>query len=225
VAGDDFIELKERRPPSDGFVRILTTKDSLLGMLNRAPNSFLRETRLASLNGQIAGSLLWYVYHMAKVTKIRPSLKNAREVCIDHHPKRFENRKGRPTKAEQAEKVTYFLTETPLKKIWGEFKSVAHLWAAYLAMKMDKMEPVYMPLEEVDVHKFLRYAEVFASFGCSYKIPNTANKTPLVLDDQMRFPTMMPENPDDFSLCLINQDVKRYIEDVLPLRQDSCPFA
>jgi hypothetical protein len=164
-------------PLNDGIVRILTTKETLCRMFERAPAVIRREAVLASVEGQIAGLLLWYLYLLHTLTNYRTSLAVARQICLDSYPKRGEVKRGRPLKDEL--KLFPTLTESSLKRIWSKYQNVAHLWAAYLALKKNELNPVHMPIDQVNIRELLGCAQLLAEFGCNFKVANTLDHRPL----------------------------------------------
>ena len=178
---DSLITLKPFEPTADGLIRILTTKAGLMAMFQRAPAAIRRIALEASVKGQVAGSLLWYMFVMSKSESIAPSLTKARDLCLDRYPKRFNSAKGRPSKART--KVIHSLTNGGLKRIWREYQPVAHLWASYLAIKNDQLEPVHMPLEKISLVDFFGTAQLLTEFGCQFRIPGTFDQHPLNRDE------------------------------------------
>jgi hypothetical protein len=175
------IELDPKfKPLDDGIIRILTTKQGLCRMFERAPAAIRREAVMASVDGQLAGLLLWYLYLLHTSTNYRPSLAVARQLCHDSYPKRVEVKRGRPKNDEL--KLFPSLTESSLKKIWRKYQNVVHLWAAYLALNENKLNPVQMPIDHVNIVELLGCAQVLAEFGCSFEVPNTTGHHPLKKD-------------------------------------------
>jgi len=208
--GDGYITLEPGNHPNDGFVRILTTKAGLIGMLERAPASIRRTALLASVEGQIAGSMLWYIYHMSKSKDIKPSLAKARSLCLDRYPKRFNNPKGRPVK--NSTKLIHSLTEGSLKRIWREFQPVAHLWAAYLTLMRDKIAPVHLPLENINLRDFLVFAKIFAEFGCEFRIAGTTDQHPLIRDELVYPSVELAGDLSKFETNLLDDSVLAFVK-------------
>jgi hypothetical protein len=157
----------------------------------------------------MAGSLLWYVYHMKHCNLAEPSLTQARKICLSHSPKRFKQRVGRPTKNEVRNVNSY--NQSKLKGIWRDFSSVAHLWAAFLTLNQDVVQPTDMPLETIDLNGFLCCAQHFADFAANFVIPRSRGKKLLDKDELIELPIKGHRSLNSPGAYFINPHVKNYV--------------
>jgi len=211
IVGSEYIEVP-RVVPTDGL--ILTTREALLAFLERAPAIVRDRAKVESMHGQIAGSLLWYMYHMRHCNLAKPSVNAAKKICEAHYPRRFITTPGRPKKSEQRRVHSY--KPGTLSATWRNFSSVAHLWAALLALNDDIIEPTDMPLEGIDFPRFIWYAKIFSAFGSQYVNRNAPNKKPVLNSDSLIEPSLDPSG--DLAMLeheLINPHVKQYMEKII----------
>ncbi|MBK8892537.1 MAG: hypothetical protein IPN64_00315 [Propionivibrio sp.] len=208
-SGGGFITLEPREPLTSGFIGILTSRGGLIEMLQRAPTAIHRVALEASVKGQVAGSILWYMYVMSRCDNIAPSLTKARDLCLDRYPRRFNYPKGRPAKTRT--RVIHSLTNGDLKKIWREYQPVAHLWASYLAMKNDQLEPIHMPLDNIQLADFLGAAQLLAKFGCEFRIPGTGDQRPLDRGQLAWPPKRVERDLPHLEKKLLNNEVVSFV--------------
>lgn len=209
VKPEEFIDIEPREIKADAFTLVKTTREGLLQLLERAPAIIRRQAKIESVHGQIAGSLLWYIYHMVHGKFPNPSLTKAREICIAHYPKRFNNGRGRP--AKNSTRLVHSYAEGTLKNTWRDFGSVAHLWAAYLAMNKDIICPTDRPLENINISKFICYAEYFSEFATNYIIPGSQKKSVLNKNTLIELPVEVSGDMTHLGEHLINAGVKQYM--------------
>jgi hypothetical protein len=209
------IELHPREIYSNISSPILIWPEDLIKFLQRAPATVRTDAIKKSNDGQAAGSILRYLYHLTFL-KREPSLTQGRELFIEYH--NFKYGLGRPRKHEARLRNTY--TDTILQEIWKEFSSVAHYWAAFLVLHDDNIIIDNNALLNIELPKFLGIAEHFAEFGafCTNKhVPgwNLLSVGHLVLNG-----IQSPRSKPKIKIKLINAVIEDEIIKLLPKKNN-----
>ena len=169
------IELQPREIDSDIGAPMIVMREDLLSFLERAPAVVRNDAMRRSVDGQAAGLILRYVYHLC-VLKQESSLTKGIELFQKFYHSSYA--RGRPKEAEERYIGTF--SSSKIKKIWKEYRSVAHLWAATLVFNDDVITPTDEPLKRIDFAGFLATADYFAEFGTSFSSRNTKKEQRLL---------------------------------------------
>jgi len=153
-----LLRIEPRKINRDVPLHYLPTAKVVLRFLRPAPAGVQDQAKLESVNGQIAGSLLWYMYHMKHCGFSKPGFRVARQIFIDHYPlRRFLydpncldiSDPSRLTKQEVLGLPKF--NDSKLNTVWNTFRPVAHFWAALLAMNADIIDPTNRPLPTIKI--------------------------------------------------------------------------
>jgi hypothetical protein len=108
--------------------------------------------------GSVSGDMLIYMHRM-KVSRIEPSVNKAVAIAVDYL-KRATTPTGAPGRGA---------SERYVRKQWAEYKSVAHLWAAFRAILFVNLKGGKLPemTSEEGFPLFLAFSEWFAQEGLS----------------------------------------------------------
>lgn len=205
------IELHPRKIDSDISPSILIWTEDLIKILQRAPANVRTDAMRRSNDGQAAGSILRYLYHLTFLKRV-PSLKQGKDLFIEYYHSKYGP--GRPRKGEVRVSSTY--TETALQEIWKEYSSVAHYWAAFLVLHGDIIEPTDTPLLNLDLAKFLRIAAHFAEFGVFCTNKHAPGWRLLSVDQLVLSGVQSPRSKPKIHINLINEVIEREIIELPP---------
>ena len=160
-------------PLEDSFE---VSRDELETLRNSpSPEEFQRLVREASKKGHVVGMLFAIIFIADKFSYSPPiSMKKALYVIRKWGPgKQFGN--GDP--------LPY--TDRTLKNYWGQFRNVAHLWAAISINQSHPYCEEGTQLTE-NVESFLNVAAGLRRFGRTFVPPNSRG-TPLLTSDAVQF--------------------------------------
>jgi hypothetical protein len=174
------IELQPREIDSDIGAPIIMMPEDLLRFLERAPAVVRNDAMRRSVDGQAAGSILRYVYHLC-VLKEESSLTKG----IELFQKFYHSNYGRGRPKEGEERYGRSFSSSKIKNIWKEYRSVAHLWAAFLVSNDDVIIPDNEPLKSVDFARFLSTATFFEEFGTNFNSKNTKKEHRLLNSEHL----------------------------------------
>lgn len=211
VRSTGAIELHPRKIDSDISSPVLIWPEYFIKILQRAPATVRTDAMRRSNDGQAAGSILRYLYHLTFL-KREPSLKQGRDLFIDYHHSKYSP--GRPRKGEIRVSSTY--TETTLQEIWKEYSSVAHYWAAFLVLHDDIIVSTDTPLLNLDLAKFLRIAAHFAEFGAFCTNKHAPGWRLLSIEHLVLNGVQSPRSKPKIHINLINEVIEREIIELPP---------
>lgn len=200
------INLHPRKINSDINSPLIIWPEDLIKILQRAPATVRTDAIRRSDYGQAAGSILRYIYHLAFL-KREPSLTQSRKLFIENYPSKY--RPGRPKKDEERISSTY--TDTILKKVWKEYSSVAHYWAAFLVLHTDNVILTDTPLRDIDLDDFSRIAAHFAEFGAFCKNKHSPDKHLFSVDQLVLNGLQTPRSKPKIHIDLINKKIEEEI--------------
>ena len=129
--------------------------------------------------GEIAGLILVFIWRMetSNVGSGGPSVNKAifLETNLDKRRVKGPKDKNLP------------FNETYIRKLWSDYKSVSHLWAAFMQWQVVGKPMEFSPFNVPGIWGFISLAEKFRQFGTTY-IPR-GQKTSILINDETWFPS------------------------------------
>ncbi|MBI5791651.1 MAG: hypothetical protein HZA63_09265 [Rhodocyclales bacterium] len=159
----------------DGITRLALPTESLVSIFERVPAAIHQRIADASLQGQLVGAVLVYLYYLKTLKLDNATLPTAIKVCLYRANAQYHRNPGRP----KSESVSLLkgLRKDSLDDWWGRYRSVAHWWAAYVSIDNIALLPVDMPIGHDNLDEMIRRARFFARFGTNSFKGNPTRKT------------------------------------------------
>lgn len=159
----NYIELKPRQ--YSGPQLVLINQIDLAKVLERPTALCLKLARKHSVDGFVAGSILIYM-RILEQNKISPPSSFDKAKLISEK-RDFPNRKTQNYSESSIEPRNRY-PDGVLDKTWQKYSSVAHLWAALLALNGFNFKPAASPLHGISNPSLVSIAFNYAKWGVDF---------------------------------------------------------
>lgn len=183
----------------DGITRLVLPTASLVSIFEAVPAAIHQRIAEASLQGQLAGAVLVYLYYLKLLKLDDARLPLAIKICLHRANERYHRKSGRPKSGSVS--LLKGLRKDSLDEYWGRYRPVAHWWAAYVSIHDIALLPVDMPIGPDNLDEMIRRARFFARFGTNSFAENPTRKT-ILWPGELIWPTdIAAETSDDAVPC------------------------
>lgn len=150
--------------------------DLIRALRHNARAKVRREAHARYRKGVVAGKLVAYI-HALNTTKVQQYVgvnKAVEIIRIEEMGARssaaaIHRNRQQVSKHSVARRAMEPFGTSQVKTIWDEYRSVAHLWAAYLYQTPRHRPPSMLPTEAIDMERMCGVASQYLEFGASFE--------------------------------------------------------